>query len=174
MKTKIICGIILLLSISGCKKDSNSDSAISGNFISINGDKRIIDATNSNVTINCGTYGYPCWQFHLLDKQFSTGIAGLPNNEIEFFINIYDLDLLKDQYALVTYTGNGAKGFAEILVRVKKNGASFTSFNSTSSSGIVNYSLSGNKKVVEFDNIKLFQNSVIYTISGRIECFVNR
>lgn len=165
----ILLGLILTLTIS-CKKGEETIS--SGNFIEINGDRRIVDASNSNVILEYGTWGYPGYQFSMTDKQFSTGIAGFSNNQIQVIVNIYDDNLSKTEYDIVKYIGNQTKGFAEIIIFPSKNGARLNTFESTVNSGIVKYTLSGGKRVVEFQKIILLDGGGIsYTISGRMEFY---
>lgn len=166
----ILLGLILTLTIS-CKKGEEIIS--SGNFIEINGDRRIIDASNPDVNIQYGTWGYPGYQFSMTDKQFSTGIAGFTNNQIEIFVDIYDLNLSKNDYALVDYAwGDETKGFAQMFIRPKKDGLSVSGLFSNTTSGNVKYSLINSIKTVEFSKIKLVDvGGTSYTVSGRMEFY---
>lgn len=171
MKTKYLFILMLLLFILSCKKDEESVS--SGNFIEVNGDKRIIDATNEKVTFEYGTWGEPGWQYTLTDNQFSTGIAGLPNNNLKIIITIWDNNLTKSSYVIVDNSDNAPTGYAQAYMELSKSsGAILDKLRSKANSGNVKYSVANSIKTVEFSNIKLFDAAgTSYTVSGRMEFY---
>lgn len=177
MKTQLTLIIIFSVLIVNCKKDNDSASltsiTISKNFIEINGDKRIIDATNENVLFEYGTWGEPGYEFSLTDKQFSSGIAGLPNNNLHISIQIWDINLTKSSYVIVDTSVNQPIGYAEAYMELSKtNGAILNRFRSKVNSGSVKYSLLNSIKTVEFSNIKLVDDGgTSYTVSGRMEFY---
>lgn len=171
MKTKYIFALILFLFMLSCKKDS--ETVQSGNFIEINGDRRIIDATNENVTFEYGTWGEPGWQYIITDNQFSTGIAGLPNNNLEIIITIWDSNLSKNNYEVVDSSDNKPTGYAQaLLILSKKSGAVLSKLRSFANAGNVKYSVINSIKTVEFSKIKLGDGSgTTYSVSGRMEFY---
>lgn len=166
----ILLGLILTLTIS-CKKGEETIS--SGNFIEINGDRRIVDASNSNVILEYGTWGEPGYQFSMTDKQFSTGIAGLPNNNLNVIITIWDNNLSKSNYVIVDSSDNEPTGYAQAYMELSKtSGAILNRFRSKVNSGSVKYSLINSIKTVEFSKIKLVDDGgTSYTVSGRMEFY---
>lgn len=171
MKTKYIFILLLFFVILSCKKDSETIS--SGNFIEINGDKRIIDATNENVIFEYGTWGDPAWYYTLTDNQFSAGIAGLPNNNLYFSIQIWDINLTKSNYVIIDTSVNQPVGYAYAYMELSKtNRAIINRFRSKANSGNVKYSIVNSKKIIEFSKIKLVdEGGTTYTVSGRMEFY---
>lgn len=166
----ILLGLMLSFTIS-CKKGEETIS--SGNFIEINGDRRIIDASNSNVILDYGTWGEPGYQFSMTDKQFSTGIAGLPNNYLNVIITIWDNNLSKSNYVIVDGSDNEPTGYAEAYIMLSKNnGAVLNRLRSEANSGNVKYSLINSIRTVEFSKIILVDDGgTSYTVSGRMEFY---
>jgi hypothetical protein len=163
--------ILFITVLSGCKKEDQSTTSSTGSFIEINGDKRIIDATNKNVTFEYGTWGDPGWQFTITDNQFSNSIAGISNTGLKNIITIWDNNLAKANYSIVDFSENQPTGFAQAYMELyKQNGAILNKLRSKATSGNVKYSVVNSSKVVEFSGIKLFDSAgTLYTVSGRME-----
>lgn len=171
MKKHLFLIISLLLLIISCNKDE--EPVISGNFIEVNGDRRIIDATSENVSFEYGTWGEPGWVFMITDNQFSSGIAGLPNNNLKVIIAIWDDNLSKNNYEIVDNSIDEPTGYAHAnMLLSKKNGAIINRLRSLNKSGTVKYSVINSKKIVEYSKIKLVDSEgTSYTVSGRMEFY---
>lgn len=175
--------LLLLMScsvlLSQCKKASD-DAGLSdtGSYLIMNGDKRDLGAIPSaDISMNNGAWKNPDqWQLSLGIKTACLKIAGLNNDRLEVYVNIWDNKLIKSEYSLVP--GNsaggtaGPKGSASIGIRPFKIGGTggLTFFDAQSGKIAITKDNNGKLKTVSFVDIPLSPyNMQAYTISGRVE-----
>lgn len=155
--------------ILSCNKDD--DSITSGNYIEINGDRRIIDSKSEKVIFEYGTWGDPGYQFTMTDKQFSAGIADIQNTGLEVIITIWDNNLSKSSYSVTNFSQSEPMGYSQAhLIFTDNRGANINKFWSEGTSGNVRYSNNNGKRTIEFSNVKMkSRDNKYYTVSGRME-----